>query len=64
LWIPYQGSLVSLELFTTVIPLIIIGFGYFSGFAENVSPAPCSAVNSASGTRWTNGSARRSGPEP
>ena len=33
-----QGVLVSIELFTTVIPLIIIGFSYFSGFAENVSP--------------------------
>jgi len=32
------GVLVSIELFTTVIPLIIIGFSYFSGFAENVSP--------------------------
>ncbi|HME76013.1 MAG TPA: hypothetical protein VKI00_10270 [Mycobacterium sp.] len=32
------GGLVSIELFTTVIPLIIIGFDYFSGFAENESP--------------------------
>ena len=32
------GALVSLELFTTVIPLIIIGFSYFSGFADNASP--------------------------
>jgi hypothetical protein len=32
------GALVSVELFTTVIPLIIIGFDYFSGFAANVSP--------------------------
>ena len=32
------GILVSVELFTTVIPLIIIGFSYMSGFAENVSP--------------------------
>ena len=32
------GVLVSIELFTTVIPLIIIGFSYVSGFAENVSP--------------------------
>ena len=32
------GVLVSIELFTTVIPLIIIGFSYLSGFAENVSP--------------------------
>jgi len=33
-----QGGLVSIELFTTVIPLIIIGFSYFSGFADNASP--------------------------
>lgn len=33
-----QGALVSLQLFTTVIPLIILGFGFFSGFAGNVSP--------------------------
>ena len=32
------GILVSIELFTTVLPLIIIGFSYLSGFAENVSP--------------------------
>ena len=32
------GILVSIELFTTVIPLIIIGFSYMSGFTENVSP--------------------------
>src|SRR6201996_7338698 len=32
------GALVSIQLFTTVIPLIIIGFDYFSGFAENASP--------------------------
>jgi hypothetical protein len=32
------GVLVSIELFTTVLPLIIIGFSYLSGFAENVSP--------------------------
>jgi hypothetical protein len=33
-----QAALVSIQLFTTVIPLIIIGFDYFSGFAENASP--------------------------
>jgi uncharacterized BrkB/YihY/UPF0761 family membrane protein len=33
-----QGALVSTQLFTTVIPLIIIGYSYFSGFAENASP--------------------------
>ena len=33
-----QGGLVSIELFTTVLPLIIIGFDYMSGFAENASP--------------------------
>jgi hypothetical protein len=27
----------SVTLFTTVLPLIILGFGYFSGFADNVS---------------------------
>ena len=32
------GALVSIQLFTTIIPLIIIGFDYFSGFAENASP--------------------------
>jgi hypothetical protein len=32
------GGIVSVELFTTVIPLIIIGFDYLSGFAENASP--------------------------
>jgi hypothetical protein len=32
------GALVSIQLFTTVIPLIVIGFDYFSGFAENASP--------------------------
>lgn len=33
-----QGVLVSVQLFTTVIPLMILGFGYFEGFAENASP--------------------------
>ena len=33
-----QGGLVAVELFTTIIPLIVIGFSYLSGFAENVSP--------------------------
>lgn len=33
-----QGVLVSVQLFTTVIPLMILGFGYFHGFAENASP--------------------------
>ena len=33
-----QAALVSVQLFTTVIPLIIIGFDYFSGFVENASP--------------------------
>jgi hypothetical protein len=33
-----MGGLVSIELFTTVIPLIIIGFDYFTGFAKNASP--------------------------
>ena len=32
-----QGALVSIQLFTTVIPLIIIAFSYFSGFADNAS---------------------------
>lgn len=32
------GTLVSVQLFTTVIPLMIIGFDYFAGFAENASP--------------------------
>lgn len=32
------GAVVSVQLFTTVIPLMIIGFDYFSGFAENASP--------------------------
>ena len=33
-----QSGLVSIELFTTVIPLIILGFSYFSGFAKDASP--------------------------
>lgn len=33
-----QGALVSLQLFTVVIPLMILGFSYFQGFAENASP--------------------------
>ena len=33
-----QGVLVSVQLFTVVIPLMILGFSYFSGFAENASP--------------------------
>ena len=32
------GVLVSVQLFTTVIPLIIIGYSYLTGFADNVSP--------------------------
>ena len=32
------GILVSVLLFTTVIPLMLLGFSYFDGFAENVSP--------------------------
>jgi len=32
-----QGGLLALELFTTVIPLMIIGFSYLTGFAENES---------------------------
>lgn len=32
-----QAGLLSLTLFTTVLPLIILGFGYFSGFAANIS---------------------------
>ena len=31
------GGLIAIELFTTVLPLIILGFGYFSGFASNAS---------------------------
>ena len=39
-----QSGLVSIQLFTTVIPLIILGFGYFSGFAKDASPGiPISA---------------------
>lgn len=32
-----QGGLLAIELFTTVIPLMILGFGYFTGFAKNAS---------------------------
>ena len=32
------AALVSVQLFTTVIPLIILGFSYLSGFADNASP--------------------------
>lgn len=31
------GGLMAIELFTTVLPLIILGFGYFSGFAADAS---------------------------
>src|SRR6476646_11637857 len=31
------GALMAIELFTTVLPLIILGFGYFSGFASDAS---------------------------
>lgn len=31
------GGLIAIELFTTVLPLIILGFGYFSGFAGDAS---------------------------
>jgi hypothetical protein len=33
-----QGVLISVQLFTVVIPLMIIGFSYFKGFAGNASP--------------------------
>lgn len=33
-----QGVLISVQLFTVVIPLMILGFSFFSGFAENASP--------------------------
>ena len=32
-----QAGLLSIQLFTTVIPILIIGFAYVSGFAENAS---------------------------
>src|SRR3954447_21684385 len=32
-----QGGLLAIELFTTVIPLMILGFSYLSGFAANES---------------------------
>ena len=32
------GILVSVQLFTTVIPLIIMGFSYLTGFADDASP--------------------------
>ena len=32
------GALISIQFFTTVIPLIIIGVGYFSGFSATASP--------------------------
>jgi hypothetical protein len=32
-----HGGLLAIELFTTVIPLMILGFSYLSGFAENES---------------------------
>src|SRR6476469_1726461 len=31
------GGLMAIELFTTVLPLMILGFGYFSGFASDAS---------------------------
>ncbi|QEN15952.1 hypothetical protein ACRDU6_27570 [Mycolicibacterium sp. ELW1] len=33
-----QGAVVSTQLFTTVIPLMVIGFSYMQGFADNASP--------------------------
>ena len=33
-----QAVLLSVQLFTVVIPLMILGFSYFKGFAENASP--------------------------
>jgi len=33
-----QGVLISVQLFTVIIPLMILGFSYFRGFAENASP--------------------------
>ncbi|WP_319430368.1 hypothetical protein [Mycobacterium sp. RTGN5] len=33
-----QSAVVSTQLFTTVIPLMIIGFSYMQGFADNASP--------------------------
>ena len=32
------GAMVSVQLFTTVIPLMIMGFSYMTGFADNASP--------------------------
>jgi hypothetical protein len=32
-----QGGLLAIELFTTIIPLMLIGFSYFTGFSENAS---------------------------
>ena len=32
-----QGGLLAIELFTTIIPLILIGFSYASGFSKNAS---------------------------
>src|SRR5258706_11373633 len=32
------GAMVSVQLFTTVIPLMIMGFSYMRGFADNASP--------------------------
>jgi hypothetical protein len=34
-----KSLLLSLEVFTTVIPLMILGYGFMSGFAESASPA-------------------------
>jgi len=35
-----QGGLVAIELFTTIIPLMIIGFNYVTGFVVNSSRSP------------------------
>lgn len=32
-----QGVLISVQVFTVVIPLMILGFSFFNGFAENLS---------------------------
>ena len=42
------GGLMSIELFTTVLPLIILGFGYLSGFAGQANVGNLFVANSDS----------------
>ncbi len=55
-----QAVVVSVQLFTTVIPLIIIGFDFLSGFAESASPGALIIRELGLVSRSANGFARLS----